>query len=354
MSTVTHDCSLASSKLGGLLVSGLEVTDHVEGGLGVLITSALEEGAEAFNGGGELDELARNTGEHLSDGEGLRKELLDLSGSCDGESILFGKLVHTENGDDILKGLVVLDELLDCTGDVVVLVTDDHGIEDTGGGLKRVDGGVDTELSERTRQHSVSIQMGEGGGGSGISQIICGHVHSLDGGDGAGLGGGDSLLKSTEIGSERRLITDSGGNTTEQGGHLGASLSEAEDVVDEEKHVLVLLISEVLSDSEAGKGDARSGTWRLVHLTVHQGATRASRVTINNLVHTRLHHLVVKIVALSGSLADTSEHGVTTVSLGDVVDELHDKHSLADTGTTEETNLTSLLIGSKQIDDLDT
>jgi hypothetical protein len=34
---------------------------------------------------------------------------------------------------------------------------------------------------------------------------------------------------------------------------------------------------------------------------------------------------------------------------GDVVDEFHDKHSLSDTGTTEETNLTSLGIGGKEI-----
>ena len=41
------------------------------------------------------------------------------------------------------------------------------------------------------------------------------------------------------------------------------------------------------------------------------------------------------------------------MGLGDVVDELHDKHSLSDTSTTEESNLASLGIGGKQIDDLD-
>ncbi len=33
--------------------------------------------------------------------------------------------------------------------------------------------------------------------------------------------------------------------------------------------------------------------------------------------------------------------------LGDVVDQLHDEHGLADTGTTEETDLTSSGIGSQ-------
>ena len=42
------------------------------------------------------------------------------------------------------------------------------------------------------------------------------------------------------------------------------------------------------------------------------------------------------------------------MSLGDVVDELLDQHSLADTGTTEKTNLSTTGIGSQEVDDLDT
>jgi hypothetical protein len=42
------------------------------------------------------------------------------------------------------------------------------------------------------------------------------------------------------------------------------------------------------------------------------------------------------------------------VSLGNVVDELLNQHSLADTGTTEETNLATTSVGREEIDDLDT
>jgi hypothetical protein len=42
------------------------------------------------------------------------------------------------------------------------------------------------------------------------------------------------------------------------------------------------------------------------------------------------------------------------MSLGNVVDELLNEHSLSDTGTTEETNLSTTSIGSKEIDDFDT
>ena len=63
---------------------------------------------------------------------------------------------------------------------------------------------------------------------------------------------------------------------------------------------------------------------------------------------------MVQIVALTGTLADASEDRVTTVGLGDVVDELLDEHGLADTGTAEETNLSTTGVGGEEIDDLDT
>jgi peptide chain release factor 1 len=337
-----------------LLEGGLDVTNHVEGSLGVVITLTVHELTEGLNGGGEVDELAGNTGEHFSDSEGLGEELLNLSSSGDDESILFRELIHTKNGNDILEGLVVLDKLLDGSGGVVVSITDNGRIEDSGGGLERVDSGVDGLLSEGTGQHSVSIQMREGGGGSGISEIISRHVHSLHRGNGTVLGGGNSLLKSTEISSESGLVADSGRNTTEQGRHLGTGLGESEDVVDEKEHILTLLISEVLSDGETSKSDSSSGTWGLVHLTVHKGASGASAVVAIKLDDTGLNHLVIKIVTLSSSLTDTGENGVTTVSLSDVVNELHDQDSLADTSTTEKTNLTTLLVRGEEVDDLDT
>ena len=38
--------------------------------------------------------------------------------------------------------------------------------------------------------------------------------------------------------------------------------------------------------------------------------------------------------------------------LGDVVDELHNKHSLAHTGTAEQADLATTLVGGQQVDDL--
>ena len=62
---------------------------------------------------------------------------------------------------------------------------------------------------------------------------------------------------------------------------------------------------------------------------------------------------MVEIVTLASTLADTSKDRVTTMSLGHIVNQLHDKYGLADASTAEKTNFTSLGIGSQQIDHLD-
>ena len=115
---------------------------------------------------------------------------------------------------------------------------------------------------------------------------------------GTGEGGAD--LETTHVGGEGGLVTDSGGDTAEEGRHLGAGLGEAEDVVDEEEHVLALDITEVLGDGEGGEGDARARAGGLVHLAVDEGGLGAAL----ELDDTGVHHLVVKVVALTRALAD--------------------------------------------------
>lgn len=66
---------------------------------------------------------------------------------------------------------------------------------------------------------------------------------------------------------------------------------------------------------------------------------------------TSLLHFMVQIVALTSTLADTSEDRVTTVSLGDVVDQFLDKHRLPDTSASKETDLSTTSVGSEQVND---
>lgn len=60
----------------------------------------------------------------------------------------------------------------------------------------------------------------------------------------------------------------------------------------------------------------------------------------------------VQIIALTGSLADSSKHREATVALCDVIDQLHNQHCLSDTSAAKEPNLSSLLIGCQQVDHL--
>ena len=99
------------------------------------------------------------------------------------EFVLLRQLVHAQDSNNILERLVVLKDLLDGSGDIVVFPTDDTGVQHTGLGVQRVDSGVDTQLSDGTGQHSGGIQVGESGSGGRVSQIIGGDVNGLDGSD---------------------------------------------------------------------------------------------------------------------------------------------------------------------------
>ena len=214
--------------------------------------------------------------------------------------------------------------------------------------------------------------MGEGRGGSWVGEVIRRNVDGLHRGDGALLGGGDALLHGTHLGGQRRLVSHGGRHPTQKGGHLGTGLREAEDVVDEEQDVLTgaltTAIAEVLGHGKTAQGHTGTGAWRFVHLTEHEGGlalgelrpcppwTGPSRLPpcsfelLAILDDAGLNHLTKEVVSFPCALSHAGEHRQTVVSLGDVVDELHDEDRLAHTGTAEEANLTALGIGLDQVD----
>ena len=107
---------------------------------------------------------------------------------------------------------------------------------------------------------------------------------------------------------------------------------------------------QIIKKTHPSQGDTGTGTRGLVHLTKDQGDLRLA-IKLND---GSLLHFVVQIVTLTGTLADTSEDRVTTVGLGNVVDELLNEDSLADTSTTEESDLSTTGVGGDKVDDLDT
>ena len=116
-----------------------------------------------------------------------------------------------------------------------MLVSDDVGVHDTAGGVERGHGGGYTTLGNRPGEDSGGVQVSEGGGGGGVSQVVSGHVDGLDRGDGALLGGGDPLLHAAHVRGQGGLVTHGRGDTTQQGRHLGTSL--------EIQHLDIVLVS---------------------------------------------------------------------------------------------------------------
>ena len=105
----------------------------------------------------------------------------------------------------------------------------------------------------------------------------------------------------THVSRQRGLVTDGRGDTTKQSRHFGTSLSETENVVDEEQHILALLITEVLRDGQTSESDTGTSTWGLVHLTEDEGDLGVA-LEVDD---TGLNHLMVQIVTLTSTLTDT-------------------------------------------------
>ena len=152
-----------------------------------------------------------------------------------------------------------------------MLLPHDQWIQDPGGGCQRVDRRVDAQLGDSTVKYCRRIQMGEGGGRSRVCQVIGRDVNRLYRCDGSVLGGRDPLLQRTHLVGQRRLITYCGRHTAQQCRHLRTRLSESEDIVDEQEHVLFLFVTEVLRHGQAGQRYTHSGSWRLVHLSEYHG-----------------------------------------------------------------------------------
>src|SRR5690606_33973137 len=202
----------------------------------------------------------------------------------------------------------------------------------------------DTQGGDVTTQYHGRVKVSEGGGRRRVSQVVRRYVYGLDGGDGTGLGGGDTLLQNTHLLGQSRLITYGRRHTTQQRAYFGTGQGVTVDVIEAQQYFLAYL-KELLCQGQTGQGHAQAVTRRPVHLAVDH------RYLVQNV---GVLHLVVEVVTFTGTRTHTGEHGQTAVRLGDVVDQLHHVHGLAHTGTTEQTDLATLGEGADQVDDLDT
>src|SRR5665647_3183495 len=334
--------------LGGgllrLLGCFLDAADHEEGLLRQVVALAVHYVLETPHSVGQWHVLAGHAGELLGDVEGLREEALDLAGALDHDLVLVGELVHAQDGDDVLQLAVALEDLLYADGDLVVFVADRVPREDARRGVERVYRRIDALLHDGAREDRGRVEVRERGGRRRVGEVVGRHVDGLHRRHRAALRGGDALLQLAHLVGEGGLVAHGARHAAEESGDLGARLHEAEDVVDEEQHVLADLLAEVLGYGEAGEADAQTRARRLVHLTEDE------RRLVDD---ARLLHVEPEVVALARALADAAEHGQAAVLRGDVADELLHDDRLTHAGAAEEADLAALHVRSDEVDDLD-
>ena len=115
------------------------------------------------------------------------------------------------------------------------------------------------------------VEVGERGGRRRVGVVVGGDVDRLQRGDRVTARRGDALLQLAHLVGQGRLVAHRGRHAAEQRRDLGAGLGEAEDVVDEQQHVLLLHVAEVLRHRQRRQGDAQTRARRLVHLAEDEG-----------------------------------------------------------------------------------
>ena len=143
---------------------------------------------------------------------------------------------------------------------------------------------------------------------------------------------------------KRRLIADGGGHAPKQGRNLAARLHKAEDIVDKQQHIALLLVAEVFRHRKTRECHAHADARRFVHLAEDEGGL---------VDHAALVHLVPEVVSLAAALADARKDRVAAVLHGDVVDQLLNEHRLADARAAEKADLAAARIRLQEVDDLD-
>src|SRR3990172_6503891 len=87
--------------------------------------------------------LSLRTGELGRYEKGLGEKSLYLSGPAYGQFVFLGKLVHTENGNNVLQVFILLQRNLNRPCRSVMLFSQNIRIENAGSGIKRINGGID-------------------------------------------------------------------------------------------------------------------------------------------------------------------------------------------------------------------
>ena len=224
-----------------------------------------------------------------------------------------------------------------------MLFSDNQRIQDTRAGFQWINGRINTQRCDITIQHGFRVQMRKGSSRSRVCQIIRRHIDRLYRCDGTILCRCDTLLQLSHFCRKGRLISNGTRHTSQQGAYFTTCLGKTEDIVDEQQHVLMVMITEVFRHRKTCQTNTHSGTRRFIHLSVNQYGL---------IQDTAVLHFMIHVISFTGSLPDTGNDGHSTMFLGDIVNQLLDQYGFSYSRTAKQTNLTTLGIWAKQVNDL--
>ena len=211
-------------------------------------------------------------------------------------------------------------------------------------GLQGVDGREKSLACPLARENDRRREMRERVHGRRIGKIVRRHIYRLNRGDGAGIGIGDPLFQPRQLGAHGRLIAQPRRHLAHQAGHFHSGLDEAKDVIDQQQHIAMLVVAEILGHRQRRMANAETGARRLVHLTEHHDHVRQ---------HASVLHLLVKLLTLTTAFADAAKNAHPFVLPDHVVNHLGEQHRLAHTCPAEQSRLAAALQWHENIDGLD-
>ena len=147
-----------------------------------------------------------------------------------------------------------------------------------------------------------------------------------------------------QLGAHRRLIAQARRHLPHQAGHLHAGLDETKNVIDEQQHVAMLVVPEILGHRQRRLAHAEPAARRLVHLAEHHHHVRQ---------HAGFLHVAVKLLPFAAAFADAAKNAHALLMPDHVVDHFGEQHRLAHARPAEQSRLAAALQRHEHVDDLD-
>ena len=213
-----------------------------------------------------------------------------------------------------------------------------------GARLHRINGRVQAFTGTLAREHDRRGKMRKHVHRRRIGEVIGRHIHRLNGGDGAGIRVGDAFFQSGQFGSHRGLITQPRRHLPHQARHFRAGLDKPENIVDQQQHIAVLVVPEILGHRQGGMTHPEAAARRLIHLAEdhhHVGQ------------HASVFHIAVKLLAFAAAFANAAKNADPFLVPHHVVNHFGEQHRFANPRTAKKPGLAAALQRHQHVDGLD-